>query len=102
MEQYQAVRRRARAEAAAMLARIATDGPLAASDVAETRGQGGWWGWSDTKQALEYLFWSGRITTATRRNSFERVYDLTERVLPAPLLDMPTPAEPDAHRTLIE
>jgi uncharacterized protein YcaQ len=90
-----------RAEADALLKRIADHGPLAASDVAETRGQGGWWGWSDTKQALEYLFWSGQITTATRRTSFERVYDLPERVLPRDILDTPTPSEADAQRALI-
>lgn len=90
-----------RTEADAILKRIADQGPLAASDIAETRGQGGWWGWSDTKQALEYLFWSGRITTATRRTSFERVYDLPERVLPRDILDRPTPAEPNAHRALL-
>ena len=90
-----------RAEADALLKRIADEGPLAASDVAETRGQGGWWGWSETKQALEYLFWSGLITTATRRTSFERVYDLPERVLPRVILDTPTPSEADAQRTLL-
>ena len=91
-----------RGEADAMLARIATAGPLAASDLAETRGPGGWWGWSETKRVLEYLFWSGRIMTATRRNSFERVYDLTERVLPQAISDVPTPNEADAQRMLIE
>jgi len=90
-----------RAESDALLKRIAEEGPLAASDIAETRGQGGWWGWSETKQALEYLFWSGQITTATRRTSFERVYDLPERVLPRAILDMPTPGEADAQRTLL-
>ena len=90
-----------RAEADALLKRIADEGPLAASDIAETRGQGGWWGWSETKQALEYLFWSGLITTATRRTSFERVYDLPERVLPRAILDTPTPAEADAQRALL-
>ena len=91
-----------RAEADAMLARIAAEGPLAASDLAETRGPGGWWGWSETKRVLEYLFWSGLITTATRRNSFERVYDLPERVLPAAVLGAQTPTEADAQRMLIE
>ena len=90
-----------RAEADALLKRIADEGPLAASDIAETRGQGGWWGWSETKQALEYLFWSGLITTATRRTSFERVYDLPERVLPRAILDTPAPAEADAQRALL-
>jgi uncharacterized protein len=90
-----------RAEAEAVLARIAAEGPLAASDFAG-KGPGGWWGWSDAKSALEYLFFAGRITTATRRNSFERVYDLPERVIPADILALPTPAEADAHRALIE
>lgn len=90
-----------RAEADAILRRIESEGPLAASDIAQTRGKGGWWGWSETKQALEYLFWSGLITTATRRASFERVYDLPERVLPRAILDLPTPAEADAHRALL-
>jgi uncharacterized protein len=91
-----------RAVADALLARIAAEGPLAASDVAETRGAGGWWGWSDAKRALEWLFWAGRITTATRRGSFERVYDLPERVLPRDIVELPTPAPADAQRALIE
>ena len=89
------------AEADALLKRIADEGPLAASDVAETRGQGGWWGWSETKRALEYLFWAGLITTATRRGSFERVYDLPERVLPRAVIETPTPTDADAQRALI-
>jgi uncharacterized protein len=90
-----------RADADAVLQRLASEGPLAASDLDGAKGGGGWWGWSDAKSALEWLFWSGRITTATRRPSFERVYDLTERVLPQPVLDQPTPGEPDAHRRLL-
>ena len=89
-----------RGEAEAVLARIEAEGPLAASDF-EGKGPGGWWGWSHSKRALEYLFWAGRITTATRRNSFERVYDLPERVLPRAVLALPTPSETDAQRALI-
>ncbi len=88
-------------EAEAILRRISAEGPLAASDLEGARGAGGWWGWSDAKSALEWLFWTGRITTATRRASFERVYDLTERVLPGAILDSATPSEPDAHRHLL-
>jgi len=91
-----------RAEAQALLDRIRDEGPGAASDFDEERGRSGWWEWSDAKQALEWLFWAGRITTATRRGSFERVYDLTERVIPAEILALPTPHEKEAQRVLIE
>lgn len=90
-----------RAEADVLLRRIEADGPLAASDLDAPKGAGGWWGWSDAKRALEWLFWAGRITTATRRGSFERVYDLTERVIPRKVLETPTPSDEDAHRELI-
>ncbi len=62
--------------------------------------KGGWWGWSDVKRALEWLFWAGEIAIAERRN-FERIYDLTERVIPAKVLNLPTPLEHDAQRQLI-
>ena len=90
-----------RPEAEALLARIAAEGPMAASDLDGAKGKGGWWGWSDSKTALEWLFWTGRITTRTRRASFERVYDLAERVLPAAVVAAPTPDEPEAHRALL-
>lgn len=64
------------------------------------RGAPGWWSWSDGKRALEWLFWTGRITTLTRRG-FERVYDLPERALPRAVIDAPTPTPEDAQRELI-
>jgi uncharacterized protein len=91
-----------RAEAEAALERIRKEGPSAASDFEEGRSRSGWWGWGDSKRALEWLFWAGHITTATRRGSFERVYDLAERVIPAEILALPTPEEGEAHRALIE
>lgn len=62
----------------------------------------GWWGWSDAKSALEWLFWTGQLTTATRRATFERIYDIPERVLPDHVIAAPTPNETDAKRALIE
>ena len=89
-----------RAEAEAFLKRIRNEGPRAASDFEEKRTRSGWWEWSDAKRALEWLFWAGHITTATRRGSFERVYDLTERIIPAEILALPTPDEKEAQRAL--
>src|SRR5580658_1803182 len=62
--------------------------------------KGGWWGWSDGKHALEALFAAGLVAAAGRRG-FERIYDLPERVIPARVLAMPTPATEDAQRALM-
>ncbi len=91
-----------RGEAMALLERIEHEGPLGASDLRETRGKSGWWEWSDAKTALEWLFWAGRLAAASRRGSFERVYDLPERVIPADILALPTPSKAEAQRALIE
>jgi uncharacterized protein len=58
------------------------------------------WNWQDAKIALEWLFYVGKVTTAARRN-FERVYDLTERVIPAGALAAPAPSQNDAQRELL-
>jgi uncharacterized protein YcaQ len=89
-------------EADAVLERIRAEGPLAASDFENGPGRGGWWGWGEAKRALEWLFWAGLITTATRKPSFERVYDLTERAIPPDVLALPTPAPADAKRLLVD
>ena len=85
------------------LAAVAERGPLAASELEiGAKGEGGWWGWSEGKRAMECLFWTGRLTTATRRGSFERVYGLPERVLPKAILDTPTPSRAEACRELLK
>jgi uncharacterized protein YcaQ len=81
-------------------------GPASAGEIAQhlmevrPRGPRGWWGWSESKAALEFLFWCGRITTANRRN-FTRVYDLVERVIPDEVLSTPPLSCPEAQRRLI-
>ena len=69
----------------AMLERIAADGPVTTSDVGEgeARGAGGWWDWNPSKTALEWLWHTGKLAV-TRRDGFQKVYDLAERVIPAP------------------
>ncbi len=86
---------------AAVLREVEARGPTTAAELEGERGQGGWWGWSEAKLAVEWLFWAGRLTTATRRGAFERVYDLPERVLPREVVEAPTPSEPDAVRALV-
>ena len=87
---------------AAVLAEVAARGPIGAGELdgERPRRTGPWWDWHDAKIALEWLFWTGRVTTADRR-SFERRYDLTERVLPRVALEAPTPSVPDAQRDLV-
>ncbi|RRN62434.1 winged helix-turn-helix domain-containing protein [Caulobacter sp. 602-1] len=85
------------------LAAVAERGPLAASELElGAKGEGGWWGWSEGKRAMECLFWTGRLTTATRRNSFERVYGLPEKVLPKAITETPTPSRAEACRELLK
>jgi uncharacterized protein YcaQ len=81
---------------------IADRGPLAASELSNGGvKRGAWWGWNDGKLAVEWLFYAGIVTTATRRGAFERVYDLTERVLPAAVQALPTPSAEEAQRELL-
>jgi uncharacterized protein YcaQ len=83
------------------LKHIETNGPVRASEVPGSgKAQGGWWGWSKGKMALETLFDQGLVTTRERQG-FERVYDLTERVIAADVLNLPTPSEKDAFRRLL-
>ncbi|MCW2622419.1 MAG: cytoplasmic protein [Frankiales bacterium] len=86
---------------ARVLSRLEAEGPMGAGAMRDgPRTSGSWWGWDEGKLALEYLFWSGRITTHSRPG-FERVYDLTERVLPPAVLALPTPPRDEAQRELV-
>ncbi len=85
-----------------VLAEIRATGAMAAADLSNSgKARGNWWGWSDGKLAAEFLFASGEIAVAQRRGAFERVYDLTERVIPTAILSIPTPPEADAQRDLV-
>lgn len=67
--------------------RIEKEGPLLSRDFepqsnGEKPAENGWWGWKPQKAALEHLWRTGEIAVA-RRVGFQKVYDLTERVMPA-------------------
>jgi uncharacterized protein YcaQ len=83
---------------------VETRGPLTTReieyDVPRVRDSWGW-NWSDVKIALEYLFYSGQVTSAHRNSAFERVYDLPERVLPPAVIAAPTPSVEESHRILV-
>lgn len=79
--------------------RIKAEGPLQSKDFEEKRAAQGWYEWKTTKQALEQLFMSGQLMVAGRRN-FQKVYDLTERVLPSHI-DTTLPTEREMARHLV-
>ncbi|RFO97490.1 hypothetical protein DIC66_06350 [Rhodoferax lacus] len=71
-----------RAELDKLLALIRDNGPVKSSDFERPEGiPSAWWGWKDEKRWLEALFASGELMVA-RREKFQRVYDLAERVAP--------------------
>ena len=84
-----------------VLGEIRRRGPVTGGDFApDGPRRSGWWEWSEGKIALEWLFRAGLVSVKTRRG-FERIYDVTERVIPAAVLALPTPTEVDAQRELV-
>jgi uncharacterized protein YcaQ len=77
-----------------LLNELAEKGPLPASrfEHEENVRKGPWWGWSDVKLGLEYLFTWGEVVSAGRTN-FERAYALPEQIIPAPLLNVEIPKD---------
>ncbi|MEJ8674486.1 winged helix-turn-helix domain-containing protein [Chromobacterium amazonense] len=84
-----------RAAIEAIVERIREHGPVRSADFERKNGKGnGWWDWKPEKRHLETLFTLGRLMVKERR-AFQRVYDLSERVLPDwdDARDLPTPEE---------
>ncbi|MCL1091350.1 winged helix DNA-binding domain-containing protein [Shewanella profunda] len=95
----------------AVRARILAQGPLKASDfehsdveprdVEHSEGKNGaWWDWKPAKKALEQLFMRGELMVV-RREKFQKVYDLTARVLPKDI-NTQAPTDREFARYLIE
>lgn len=65
-----------------VLTTIREGGAVRSAEFEREEGKGGgWWNWKPEKLALERLFNAGTLVIA-RREGFQRVYDLRERVLP--------------------
>ena len=82
-------------------------GPVTARDLEEEfstgpRAKVNWgWNWSEARKVLDYLFLVGDVAIAGRTSQFEVRYDLPERVLPAAVLDAPTPTPQEAVTDLV-
>ena len=89
---------------ARVYAEVAEHGPLGAGELSDPgKRSGGWWGWwgsGNGKATLEHLYDAGLIAIAGRRG-FERLYDITERVIPQAALDAPAPPREEAMKELI-
>ncbi|MBW9089217.1 YcaQ family DNA glycosylase [Rhizobium wenxiniae] len=60
---------------------ISENGAIMSRDMkVEDHKSGGWWNWHPNKTALEYYWHTGKLAIAGRVN-FQKVYDLTERVI---------------------
>lgn len=85
----------------ALIEHIRANGPVKSSDFERKDGKsGGWWGWKPEKRSLEVLFTAGRLMIA-RRHAFQRIYDLTERVLPD-WDDSRMPSVDEVHRRFMQ
>jgi len=84
-----------------VLTRIRKEGPLRSKDFEMTKkGKSGWWDWKPAKKALERLFLEGKLEI-TRREGFQKVYDLPENVIPEQV-DTSFPSETEYARYLIQ
>ena len=81
-----------------ILARIRDEGPLG-SRAFEGNGGGGMWNWKPAKMVLDALWDQGTLVVAGRQ-SFQRQYDLAERVIPEAIRSAPEPEEDETLRTL--
>jgi uncharacterized protein YcaQ len=92
----------------AVMEEVGLRGPLTATEIGASidphhvPDKSHWgWNWPPVKSALEYLFWSGRLTAASRTTQFERRYDLPERVLPPEVAALPEVPDEEAFTELI-
>jgi hypothetical protein len=81
--------------------RVRTEGARKISDFERgNHPRGTWWNWRPAKVGLEHLYASGELMIANRVN-FQRVYDLTERVLPK-WVDTTEPTAAERDRFWVE
>jgi hypothetical protein len=84
-----------------VLERIRREGALKVSNFESDGHKGGtWWNWRPAKVALEYLYAFGELMISDRVK-FQRLYDLTERILPK-WVDVSEPTVEERDRFWVE
>ncbi len=78
---------------------VRQNGPMRSADFASEKSPGGWWNWKSEKIALEYWLMRGDLMVA-RRDKFQRVYELRERILPD-WDDTRAPLAPEVQRAFV-
>jgi len=81
-----------------ILQHVRENGEVKSADFENKNSRGAWWDWKIEKVALEHLYYRGDLMIA-RREKFQRVYDLRERVLPD-WDDSQAPSHPEAVKAL--
>lgn len=85
-----------------LLQQIHENGPVRSADFAHPRtGTSGWWDWKPHKRHLEGLYTAGKVMVVERRN-FQRVYDLTTRVMPEWDDERDLLSQPQAEAIMLE
>lgn len=84
-----------------ILDRIRTEGPLQSKDfeAPPNHKSGGWWDFKPAKRVLQQLYLCGDLIVS-HRDSFRKVYDLPERVIP-PGVDVSMPRDAEWHDYLV-
>jgi uncharacterized protein YcaQ len=82
-----------------ILERIRAEGPLGSRDFEGSADGTDMWNWKPAKMVLEAL-WDRGVLVVAGRQSFQRRYDLAERVIPKAVLEAPVPEEDETLRTL--
>jgi len=81
--------------------KIRVEGPLRSRDFKDDQqSKNGWWNFKPAKKVLEYLFMSGELMVA-ERSGIEKVFDLTERVLPD-TIDLSEPTDEEYAKYLVD
>ncbi len=102
---YRAISDRAPELVDGIMTVVKEQGPIGAGAIERallgegSRSTGPWWGRSEVKQLCEYLFGLGELTTGSRK-SFERLYDLPERVIPSEVLALRVDAAEGARQLI--